>query len=542
MVPSPAKTRQNRLFLIIMLGFAILGCSLVIGLIPYQIDDAFITFRYARSLLQGHGFSFNPEGPWVEGFSSPAWLLLLAGLAGVFGHHAIPTLATILCFLCYVLCMYWLCEPVHDQLRNRRHPGNLFALALFISSPAFFYYSVTGLETLLFLLVLLIFARSASGSASLPAGILCGLVATWIRPEGPWFLPMLLIQACVMAPRQFFRQRRFWLLAGSVVTGSALLAGLRLWLFGYLVPNTYFAKPMVIADAAMYIRSSFLNGWALLLLLLALLGAICGQRKHRGYFLAALSWILAAFLEGGDWMAYGRMLIPAFGLLCLSMTGIHGLLFGRQNFWRRIGQGLAIISAVAACGFGLQDEMDSKRLAHYAFEKTFYVEEIMAGWINESRVHSVATIDIGMLGYYAPISIFDLAGLTDTRIAHSPGPHLGKMFPLDYLFSEKRAELIILRTSARPETMTSDFKIRNTGSDVEFHLATDPRMSSDYRFVVGFFTSDEKYGWYGKLIFARSDIVIPGKLVPANRIIYLPVRPAISSEQSGTMAATRGPA
>jgi hypothetical protein len=538
MTCAPAKPGQNRLLLIAMLGFAILGSSLVIGLVPYQIDDAFITFRYARSLLQGHGFSFNPEGPWVEGFSSPVWLLLLAGLAGVFGHLAIPTLAIILGFLCYVLCMYWLCEPVAEEWgSDRRHLGNLLALAFFVTSPAVFFYSVTGLETLLFLLVLLIFARSASGSATLPAGILCGLAAAWVRPEGPWFLPMLLIQALIMAPRQFFRQRRFWFLAGSVVTGSALLAGSRLLLFGQLLPNTYFAKPMVVASAARYIRDSFLNGWALPLLLLALLGAIYGQRKHRGYFLAALSWVLAAFLEGGDWMVHGRMLVPAFGLLFLSVTGLHGL-FGRKNLWRQIGQGAALISIVAACGFGVKEERDCHRYAQYAFAKTVYVEEMLAGWIKECRVRSVATVDIGMLGYYAPVSIFDLAGLTDTRIAHSPGAHLGKAFPLDYLFSEKRVDLIILRTSARPDTMAGNFKIRNTGSEVEYHLATDPRLSRDYRYIVGFFTVDEKYGWYGKLIFARTDIVIPDRLVPENRIIFLPARPAVSAVQSSSLTIT----
>jgi hypothetical protein len=535
MACTSSKTRQNRLLLIAMLGLAILGGSLVIGLIPYQVDDAFITFRYARSLLQGHGFSFNPEGPRVEGFSSPVWLLLLTGLAGVFGHHALPTLAIILGFLCYGLCLYWLCEPIYDKWgSSRHHPGSLFTLALFISSPAIFFYSVTGMETLLFLLVLLIFARSASGSATLQAGIVCGLMATWVRPEGLWFLPMLFIQAIVMAPRQFFRQRRFWLLAGSVVTGSAMLVGLRLWLFGYLFPNTYFAKPMIFKDAAMYLRTSFLNGWALPLLLLALLGAIFGQRQYRGYFLAALSWVLAAFLEGGDWMAHGRMLIPAFGLFSLSVAGIQGL-FSRQNFWRRIWQGAAIIGVVAACGLGFKEERDCYRYAQYSFAKTSYVEEMLIRWINESRIHSAATVDIGMLGYYSPISIFDLAGLTDIRIAHSPGSHLGKMFPLDYLFIEKRPELIILRTSAKPGIMTSNFKIRNTGSDVELHLATDPRMSTDYRFIVGFYTSDEKSVWYSKLIFARNDIAIPSTLVPANRIIYLPVRPANSSTPSRTM-------
>ncbi|MDE2977397.1 MAG: hypothetical protein OXU63_07740 [Acidobacteriota bacterium] len=43
------------------------------------IDDAFITFRYARNLAQGNGLVFN-LGERVEGITSLSWTLLLAGV------------------------------------------------------------------------------------------------------------------------------------------------------------------------------------------------------------------------------------------------------------------------------------------------------------------------------------------------------------------------------------------------------------------------------------------------------------------------------
>ncbi len=44
------------------------------------MDDAYIYFRYADNLvIYGEGLVFNP-GEYVEGFSSPFWMLLLAGL------------------------------------------------------------------------------------------------------------------------------------------------------------------------------------------------------------------------------------------------------------------------------------------------------------------------------------------------------------------------------------------------------------------------------------------------------------------------------
>ena len=44
------------------------------------IEDAAITFSYARYFAQGEGFAPYAGGEWVEGFSNPTWTLLLAAL------------------------------------------------------------------------------------------------------------------------------------------------------------------------------------------------------------------------------------------------------------------------------------------------------------------------------------------------------------------------------------------------------------------------------------------------------------------------------
>ena len=53
------------------------------GWLAYQfnwvVDDAFISFRYARHLAEGHGLCFNVgENPRVEGYSNFLWILVLA--------------------------------------------------------------------------------------------------------------------------------------------------------------------------------------------------------------------------------------------------------------------------------------------------------------------------------------------------------------------------------------------------------------------------------------------------------------------------------
>ena len=46
------------------------------------LDDAYITFRYARHLAEGYGLgAWNHTGDHVEGYSSPLWTVLLGGAA-----------------------------------------------------------------------------------------------------------------------------------------------------------------------------------------------------------------------------------------------------------------------------------------------------------------------------------------------------------------------------------------------------------------------------------------------------------------------------
>jgi hypothetical protein len=55
------------------------------------VDDAAITFSYARSLTDGAGPVLQPGQPPVEGYSNPAWLVLLAAgrLLGLFDRGTI---------------------------------------------------------------------------------------------------------------------------------------------------------------------------------------------------------------------------------------------------------------------------------------------------------------------------------------------------------------------------------------------------------------------------------------------------------------------
>ena len=99
-------------------------------------DDAFISFRYTRNLLEGHGLVFNP-GEYVEGYTNFLWILELAAIWGIFGirpEHAAPWLSVAYTVATIAVMLWWVVRL--PSLRNRWLVGWM-ALGLLCSSATF---------------------------------------------------------------------------------------------------------------------------------------------------------------------------------------------------------------------------------------------------------------------------------------------------------------------------------------------------------------------------------------------------------------------
>ena len=94
---------------LLMVLTACLGVGLAWQIVPFQLDDAYITYRYAARFAAGEGLTYNPGGAWVEGFSSPVWLLALSAFARFFGPESLPRAGTGLGLASYasVLLLTW---------------------------------------------------------------------------------------------------------------------------------------------------------------------------------------------------------------------------------------------------------------------------------------------------------------------------------------------------------------------------------------------------------------------------------------------------
>lgn len=78
-------------YLSAILPYAIILAALTARLVPgpRTIDDSYITYRYARNILAGNGFVYNP-GEHVLGTTTPLYTILLAALGTVTGGTQAP--------------------------------------------------------------------------------------------------------------------------------------------------------------------------------------------------------------------------------------------------------------------------------------------------------------------------------------------------------------------------------------------------------------------------------------------------------------------
>ncbi len=286
----------------------------------FLTDDAFISFRYTRNLLEGHGLVFNP-GEYVEGYTNFLWILELAAIWGVFGlrpEHAAPWISVAYTIGTVAAMLWWVVRL--PSLRNRGLVGWM-ALGLLCSSATFAVWtSGGGLETRQFTFFIVAAVVCLSLYANSRAGLLtasfCLAAAELTRPEG------LLLAACCFAwfaVQRLVRERKIGaplirdmlLLVAPFIVLVAAHYLFRYAYYGEWLPNTYYAKHVRpwYESGFRYLTAAALETGLYLLLALALLARRSRWQTHRdGSFALPLLCVVVhmAYLLpiGGDHFEY----------------------------------------------------------------------------------------------------------------------------------------------------------------------------------------------------------------------------------------------
>jgi len=296
---------------------------------PPQVDDAYISYRYARNLVEGHGLVYN-AGERVEGFSNLLWTLLIAvGMA--FGLQA-PAIAHALALASGTAALVATFAYAITGVDRARWWIAAIAPVLVWSWIGFPVWTFSGLETPLFAATVAV-ALAAEARGRIAIAALASMVATMTRPEGPMLAALILgANALRGAPRH---RRRSVAWAAVYLLGLALLTGSRLWYYGSLVPNTYHAKVGFSVWAhGLGDLGRFLSG-SVLPLLIPAVWVLWRDRVGRVGAVWALAMAAYIVSVGGDAFPHHRFWVPVF--IVIAVLAARALIALRDAKVSRLG-------------------------------------------------------------------------------------------------------------------------------------------------------------------------------------------------------------
>lgn len=399
------------------------------------IDDANIYYTYARNLSDGFGPVFSPGSSPVEGFTSPAWLLLLT-LGYILTNGNIDAVALTLSLMCTIatLSIVFLTAERHTT----RMTASLVILACVSTGGFIDWVVLSGMDVSLWTLEITtaaVLMASASVRNTLFTVVLCAIVVT--RPEG------LLIAPALVATGIFVRKRSITTIVPVALTILVLIV-LRMLVFGYPLPNTFYAKVSSsfltnISDGLIYIVKWIGNTSLPTAIALAFVLYTIARRRllnSRDIVLSAagisILVVVAVVIEGGDHFEVSRFLQPVIAIVWLAFAIV---LFQRYSALaqRRVPQYALIIAVVINQIMPLATIksliVGRQIFIHTTMSKIQYEFNLasegrtqgalLKSLFAEDKLPNLGSFAVGGISYAYPGEVTDLLGLNNTRIAHA---------------------------------------------------------------------------------------------------------------------------
>ncbi len=480
---DPTKpARRNHIIFCLLLAATILYGVASAFQKRWVCDDAFISYRYALNLVEGHGLVYN-AGERVEGYSNFLWTLWCV----------VPIVLGIRCetwtitwgIVCYAGTLTLLGD-ISRRLGKRLGTTQILPIAAILCAAHadMAVFATSGLETSLFTMLatagfwVFVCGETTGRHRPIAAGFVMTLAAL-TRPDGVIF-------ALVLGAAYLALARPRWRIALSYAAAFAIphaaFVAWRIWYYGDFFPNTYYAKSGNLAWWS--------QGWAYLTLYLqkywatgaCLLGLTACMKNHRkdssdidaslrrlAYIAAAMAGTYTLYIVrvGGDFM-FARMLIPAtpFYLLLIEL----GL--ARWMPTRVLAQ--AATATLVLIALILPDypmkrlEFVSGVVNEHSFYGTYLTDEaqdqrsaVLKKYFRDLPVRIAFLGAEAHVMYRARIAtaIESEAGLTDRFVAHQPISDRGRVgheknAPLDYLIRTRKTHFTFHSSAVEVLRMT----------------------------------------------------------------------------------------
>ncbi|MBN1657053.1 MAG: hypothetical protein JXA93_01560 [Anaerolineae bacterium] len=432
----------------LLLGAAVISLLAIESLLfSLTVDDAYISFRYSENLARGHGLVWNSGDAPVEGYTNFLWVLMgaafdLAGLPLVLSMKA----SSVALSLVTIVLLYHTTRLLAPTSNYAAIPALLFA-----SMPSFALWAVGGLETALFIFLLVcalyVFFREESDADNATyywSSLYLTLLAL-TRPEGVAVFGVLVLLRLASWIKQGVARRqmlRYLAWVGAFGTLYVIYFAWRWWYFGYPLPNTAYVKASsgaveMAGHVAIYLIPYILRIFPFVLL--AIYGLCYRERivTQDLYLVGAIAALALLNLVGSDWMPGHRLALPITPLILLLARGpldwiTHHAFMGsvRKRATHAVILASLLLYAVAPLLYtaNLFQRVMATQMNMSIYRWALEMRSIVDGqyvqvgqWLAENAPPDATIVagNVGAIGYLSRHRVVDMIGLTDAYIARN---------------------------------------------------------------------------------------------------------------------------
>jgi hypothetical protein len=409
----------------------------------YTLDDAFITFRYARQITLGNGFVYN-LGEKLDGTTSPLYALLLAAWAKIVPNIVLGSKLLDLAFALAAIFFVW--QTL--KLLGRSQAEQIGAILLLGLSSKLWSMETEGME-----LPLVLFLMAASWYAVVRrrftwAGLLLGLLI-WTRVD-LFLWPVLLaavtslsdIKATLRMAGTAILTYLPWVIFATLYFGSPIPYTITAkWvayiqfdhtpLFNHLLTVLGYLSPFTVLTPA-WLNVLFVA----ITLVLAAYQAVRTGRDRRLVFLAGFVLLDIIRLTVTRATFENRYFVPALWVTLILAGMAAGDLWGKVKEYKSAIQWGCKIFLAAALLVGLSFAL--KWAGDVRLSQTSRDERSLMAiglWLHEyapagSRVELEP---LGYIGYYSDLTMLDDVGLVTPAVVDMKRRQVGGDLYFTYL-------------------------------------------------------------------------------------------------------------
>ncbi len=383
------------------------------------MDDAYIHLTFSQNLIDGNGFSFNPNEP-TYGVTAPLWTLLLFILGSIFelSPGLTKSLSIIFGFLT-IPTIYYLCRQLNLQTKYSLSVAVLWSVNIWHIR-----WAASGMEATLAVLLLLL-GFLANINRRWFTGLLFGL-AFLARPEAAVLAVIMLLEQMYF---RLWKKVAMYILTFVVVVLPWIVYALLE--FGTLYPNPALIKAqsgsLVLSDFVMGLKRVILIiGGAHTVELILLIFGIGWLLRRKTNFQRILQPLYVILII---WAVFPALFYLTRGVFITSrylLIGIPPLIIGTFMVIQSLDKfdiGAAITKSfnfLMIVMIAIQLSLTVKiTIPHVrAFLPTITALKEFALELKETTPtgSSVAIGDVGVMGYYADRYVIDLEGLVSPQV------------------------------------------------------------------------------------------------------------------------------